>query len=440
MSHLLTNLYPHQKNAVEKLNKVKVGALFMDMGTGKTLCAFSLFDQRKKLNKVNKMVVLLPKSTEKNFIKEVEKHTDFMMNKDIYTFGLESISQSDAIYLKASRIVDEKTFLVIDESTYIKNHRALRTIRAIELSRKCHYKLIMTGTPITKYVKDLYSQFYFLSPKILGYETFNKFRDNHLEYDKNSGKIYKSHNIEWLNKKISPYIYEVDLLDIKEMPKRVRKMYTYYLNDDTVTAYNLEKFSFFKLDNDLPQTLLYAYLTNLQKVVLYDKNRVKILNDILKEIDSSKQVIIWCRFNQEIENIIEDLDEDYAIFNGTFKQQDEFISGKKRLLIANLQTGSHAHNFQNAHYQIFFSNSFDYATRLQAERRTWRIGQENKCVYIDIKSNAGIENMIFRCLDKKEDLLDKFLTLSKKYNRKDFENYLMKELAIIEDISRTERS
>ena len=77
---------------------------------------------------------------------------------------------------------------------------------------------------------------------------------------------------------------------------------------------------------------------------------------------------------------------------------------------------------------------------MQAERRTWRIGQENKCVYIDIKSNAGIENMIFRCLDKKEDLLDKFLTLSKKYNRKDFENYLMKELAIIEDISRTERS
>lgn len=119
MSHLLTNLYPHQMNAVEKLNKVKVGALFMDMGTGKTLCAFSLFDQRKKLNKVNKMVVLLPKSTEKNFIKEVEKHTDFMINKDIYTFGLESISQSDAIYLKASRIVDEKTFLVIDESTYM---------------------------------------------------------------------------------------------------------------------------------------------------------------------------------------------------------------------------------------------------------------------------------------------------------------------------------
>ena len=33
---LTTTAYAHQRAAIEKLSQLKVGALFMDMGTGKT--------------------------------------------------------------------------------------------------------------------------------------------------------------------------------------------------------------------------------------------------------------------------------------------------------------------------------------------------------------------------------------------------------------------
>lgn len=433
MSHLSVNLYKHQDSAFEKLKNVRVGALFMDMGTGKTLCALKLFEFRLNNGKVEKAVFLVPKSTEKNLIVEIQKHTSFKISKDIYIYGIDSIGMSDRIYKEVRDLVDDKTFLVIDESTYIKNHLAKRTKRAIDISQRCSYKLIMTGTPITKYVKDLYSQLTFLSPKILGYDSFYKFKENHLEYDVNTGKIYSSHNVEWLSKKISPYIYEVSIDDVVDLPDKIKKTYNYTLDNEIAEEYNNVKYEFLTSIDELPQNLLYSYLTKLQKVILYDENRVKVLLRVLNEIDDDKQVIIWCRFNQEIENIRNSI-ESYAIFNGSIKDDELFLNGNKRILLANLQTGSHGHNFQNCHYQIFFSNSFDYATRLQAERRIWRIGQQNKCVYVDIKSNAGIENMIFNCLSNKEDLLDKFLELSKKYNTKYIKEYLSKELDIVESI------
>ena len=33
---LKTQLYPHQRAAVDKLIKIRIGALYMEMGTGKT--------------------------------------------------------------------------------------------------------------------------------------------------------------------------------------------------------------------------------------------------------------------------------------------------------------------------------------------------------------------------------------------------------------------
>ena len=46
---LTTEPYAHQRAAVEKLSRLNVGALFMDMGTGKTRTAIELVWLRRKL-------------------------------------------------------------------------------------------------------------------------------------------------------------------------------------------------------------------------------------------------------------------------------------------------------------------------------------------------------------------------------------------------------
>ena len=45
---LTTTAYAHQRAAIEKLSQLKVGALFMDMGTGKTRTALELIWLRRK--------------------------------------------------------------------------------------------------------------------------------------------------------------------------------------------------------------------------------------------------------------------------------------------------------------------------------------------------------------------------------------------------------
>ena len=51
---LNNELLPHQREAVEKLRKWKIGALFMEQGTGKTITALELYRIKSEAGKVKK--------------------------------------------------------------------------------------------------------------------------------------------------------------------------------------------------------------------------------------------------------------------------------------------------------------------------------------------------------------------------------------------------
>mgnify|MGYP002827277318 CR=1 FL=1 len=62
--------------------------------------------------------------------------------------------------------------LIVDESTTIKNSKAIRTKNVVKASRLAKYKRILTGSPITKSPLDLYSQCEVLDPQLLGFKNF----------------------------------------------------------------------------------------------------------------------------------------------------------------------------------------------------------------------------------------------------------------------------
>ncbi|HEY8390734.1 MAG TPA: DEAD/DEAH box helicase [Clostridia bacterium] len=440
-----TQLFQHQQEAIEKLLQVKVGALFMDMGTGKTLTALKLFDMRREAGKVDKFVWLAPISTYKNFLEEVKAHTDFEEGRDFHVFGIDSISQSDRIYSNALSTVNERIMLILDESTYIKNPYAKRTQRALALSKQAVYKLVMTGTPITKFVKDLWAQITFLSPLIFNYTTYYQFASNHLIYHKEKGYIVRSANVNYLTKRMSPYVYEKSIEDVVDMPQRTYLTEWYCLSTETRDLYERTKEEILRQagEYEIDDCYIYKLFTELQKVVSYDPHRINCLDEIIMRLNPDQQTIVWFKYKREREFISKYLKKkshSYSVFDGDFKQENDFKNKKTRFLLANLQTGSHGQNFQNCYYQIFYSNVFDYASRLQAERRTWRAGQKNKCIYYNIRSNAGIEDLIFNCLDTKSNLLDNFKILTREYNKKYLIEYLRKELSIKDDKDRVEPS
>ncbi len=399
-----TRLTKEQSNAVEKLSRKKVNALFMNMGKGKSLVIIKLFLQRLLEGKVDKMVILLPLSTKDNFSKELIKHIGYHPN-NVFYFGIESISLSDRIYIDALKLIDAKTFLVIDESTKVKNILATRTERTFQLSRQCNYKLIASGTPITKYVKDLYSQFLILSPNILGYRNYEAFKEHHLQVNRITGEIVGSSNVDYLQKLIAPFTYYSfkDKLIIKRT--YIKKHYK-PVNETLVTYEAVESAGLRQFSKNWSSIAIMSLLTTLQTSIS-DGNRIKALLEIIEKHKDEK-IIIFCKYTNSINDIYNTIPFSSVILNGENKDIRTFISGNTRVLIANIAVAALGLNLQCANVSIFYENSFDYALRLQSEARTARKGQMRECFYYDIDGGFGIEKLITLSIKKKKTLLEIF--------------------------------
>ena len=122
-----------QRRAVNKLRRLKVGALFMEMGTGKTKVALDLMADRQK--KVEMNVWVCPCSLKATIEEERKKwHPELSLT----VVGVESIGASDRIFLNLLNEMaphNNKVFLVVDESLKIKNIKAKRTKRLLLVSR-----------------------------------------------------------------------------------------------------------------------------------------------------------------------------------------------------------------------------------------------------------------------------------------------------------------
>ena len=66
--------------------------------------------------------------------------------------------------------------MCIDESTIIKNMSTKRTKRCIKIGSVAKYRVILTGSPITKSPQDLYGQCAFLNEDLLGFSSIYSFK------------------------------------------------------------------------------------------------------------------------------------------------------------------------------------------------------------------------------------------------------------------------
>jgi SNF2 family DNA or RNA helicase len=181
-----TNPYKHQREGLVHAYYYLRSALFYSCGLGKTKI---IIDWQRITG--CKVLVLCPKVVMKTWAKELKVHgieqeyrlVDAATKKKKLTQISEAKDYPGMIisYDSAKRYMEEiaaelpYTAIVADESHYIKNGRSARTKAALELSKKAHRRVIMSGTPSLGDPRDLHPQFYFLSPTLMP-EPFWKFR------------------------------------------------------------------------------------------------------------------------------------------------------------------------------------------------------------------------------------------------------------------------
>jgi len=442
-----TELLPHQVPAVKMLQGLILGGFFMDMGTGKTRCAIQLVYLRQA--RISQVVWFCPCTLKITTLKELLKHTtldesqiyvfddettpDTLPDVPIYIIGIESMSSSDRVVVAVAGLIDEHSMVVVDESGYIKTHNALRTQRITSLAEKARYHLIMTGTPISQGVEDLFAQMRFLSPKILGYGSFYSFAANHLEYsEKYPDMVVRAHNVPWLTSKIAPYVYQVTKEDAGlNLPEKLYESRYYQLTNEQRYWYERAKDEILMelYDDDLSSVAIFKLFGALQQIVSgfwnyngsrieIEHNRIETLLNVVSEIGQNEKVIVWCKFVHSVQEIDKALQNAYgdgcvSLYYGALNERERNESLARfrddaRFLVATMATGGHGLTLVESAWTTFYENSFKYASRIQAEDRNHRIGQERRPTYIDIYADCGIEKRIADAIARKENVVAAF--------------------------------
>lgn len=440
--NLVTELLSHQREAVEKLSGLRVGALYMEMGTGKTRTTLSLIKPRLDAGKVDAVLWLCPCSVKKNLREDISYHCG-EMPPEIIIRGIESLSSSDRLYLQLLRLVAEhRVFLVVDESNLVKNPFAIRTERITILSKSCPYRLILNGTPISRNESDLFAQWQILDWRILGYKSYYSFAANHLEYwtirmPDGSERVDKDHvrrvlNVDYLVEKIAPYTFQCRKADCLPLPKKEYSSRSFFMTDEQERCYANVRERYLTAVDEFRDDTIYKLFTALQHVAagrdvtsppakrmstrpIFDKPednpRIRALLAELEDIGHEK-AIIYCKYQAEVKEILSAL-PGAVEFTGRMSQTKrqamrQAFLGDAQYMVTNKSCGAYGLNLQRCHNIIFYDNDFNLATRLQAEDRVHRLGQTHDVNIVDICAWSTIDKFISDCLLRKENLAEAF--------------------------------
>jgi Mesyanzhinovviridae DNA helicase len=425
-------------------------AYFMEMGLGKTATAIANFSILYLENKLSGVLILAPKGVHKQWIaEEIPKHIDpeIQLNMTLWTTGKYYESSElkingvlnifamniDAINTDSGgfavnqflNLFKNKVMIIIDESHQIGNYGSQRTKMAIELGKLGTYRRILTGTPIATNLENIWCQFMFLDPRIIGINYITPFKARFCDTNTYSGEE-EAKNVEEFYTLIAPHSFRITKKECLDLPEKIYENVPYSLGAETKKHYENMKFAFMtELKSgaivDAPNAL--AAMTRLQQICsgflpettedlfgfskrvheLFSYERAEIALDIVNQVEGP--VIIWARFIEDIKSLKHVFYKKHRDEIATYEDRDDFRTGKKRFLFMNQSRGV-GMNLQESgcEVEIFYNNTFNLIHRVQSEDRVHRMGMKGALTIFDIVAEKTIDRAIAENLKAKKDL------------------------------------
>ena len=454
-----TKPYAHQITALEKSWNKKVFAYFLEMGTGKTKVAIDNMAMLYDNGKINGALIIAPKGVYKNwYSQEIPDHlathikpktvlwqalinqkqqklldTLFEPGLDfhILVMNVEAFSTKKGVDFAARFLNSHNTFMVIDESTTIKNPGAKRTKNIVALGKYAKYRRIMTGSPVTKSPLDLYKQCEFLDEYLLDHSSYYTFRTRYAvmrkaNFNGRSVEIVVGYkNLGELSEKLKPFSYRVLKDDCLDLPKKTFMKRVITLSAEQEKVYKqMKQMALAQLNGKLLTTAnALSQLMRLHQITcghfkandgstqVLKNNRLNELSELLEEVEG--KAIIWAHYQYDVQTILDAIKKEYgeeAVVDYYGKTPNEerqdniqkFQSDPRcRFLVGTPSTGGYGLTLTAASTMIYYSNGYDLEKRQQSEARIDRIGQEKPMTYIDIICEDTVDERIVKALRKK---------------------------------------
>lgn len=472
----LADPWQHQREVVRKATEPgRTGyALFWEMGLGKSFAAINILRVLfRRSRRVLRTLVLAPPVVLQNWAREIERFSHcgddtYVLTgtgkRKLQTFDECAFDTNDSpdgaiVITNYETLLNETIFgafkqwqpevLVVDESHYIKNPSSKRTKRVTTLAKTAHYRICLTGTPITNSPMDIFSQFKVLDGGKSFGTSFTVFRNRYF-WDKNAGfKHAAKYFPDWvpnelmfddMNTKIKQHASILKMEECRDLPDLVRKPVYVELGRDQARVYRELEKEFVSIVDDKAcvATLAMTKALRLMQIasgfaVLEDEEgerenvpfkeipRAVALRELLAEITSHSKCIVWAVFKDNyrtIREVCEDIGvkavEVHGGVSATDKQAaiDAFNNDSDtKVFIGNSASAGIGCNLTSARYAIFYSRNFSLDQDLQAEKRNHRPGCEgfDHLVRIDMVAEGTIDEKVAEKLAAKQQISDRVL-------------------------------
>ncbi|MDP3671519.1 MAG: DEAD/DEAH box helicase [Telluria sp.] len=447
---LQAGLRPYQSEGLawmQFLREFKLGGILADdMGLGKTVQTLAHILVEKEAGRLSApALVVAPTSLMGNWQAEAARFAPglrvLLLHGSERLQRFDQIGQHDLVLTTYALLPRDEAqlrehryhLLILDESQYIKNSRSKAAQTAALLPAQ--HRLCLTGTPLQNHLGELWAQFHFLMPGLLGDEKrFNA------DFRKPIEKLGDDSRSAFLVRRIKPFLLRRTKDAVaKELPAKtemVREVELSGLQRDLYETVRLAMDK--KVRNAIAskgvarsQVIILDALLKLRQVCC-DPRLVKLagastrgapsakLNELMEMIvallDEGRKILVFSQFTSMlalIEAELRDRAIGYALLTGETRdragQVAAFQQGEVPLFLISLKAGGVGLNLTAADTVIHYDPWWNPAAENQATDRAWRIGQDKPVFVYKLIAKGTLEQKIQELQRRKADLADAVL-------------------------------
>ncbi|MCD6013863.1 MAG: helicase [Flavipsychrobacter sp.] len=416
------------------------GCLADDMGLGKTLQAIAFLQYLKEKYSGSTHLVICPTSLIYNWESELQKFCPSLRHHIYYgterEFTEEHFSDYDIVITSYGILRNDLeqmqqfdwSYIILDESQAIKNPDS-QTNKALQLL-KSKNRMILSGTPVQNNTFDLYAQFNFINPGLLGSREFFK-----TEFANPIDKNNDAEKSAQLRRLIYPFMLRRTKEQVaKDLPDKTETIIWCEMGRDQRSVYNdyknyyrntllqkIEEVGMAKAGMYVLEGLLRLRQICDSPVLVKDKEvttkkSVKI-DELLREIKENSgghKSLVFSQFTEML-HLLEDAFRaegiTYTYFDGSTPAAHRKVAVESfqnnpdiRVFLISLKAGGVGLNLTAADYVYIVDPWWNPAVEQQAIDRTHRIGQVNKIFAYKMICKDTVEEKIVQLQQKKKQL------------------------------------
>lgn len=452
-----TKPWKHQREALEYFMPREFGALYTDMGSGKTKVMVDLI-VNKGLKKVlivcpSKVCRVWPGEFQKHggdsniCVLDVSKYSGDRKVTEVRKLSTGSVPQCAVTVVNYESVWREpfRSYLlknipdaiICDESHRIKSPGSKVSKFLYLLGKRVKHRYAMSGTFMAQSPLDIYAQYRFLDASIFG-TNFGNFKLRYCNIIPHGGDFllidkknpYK--NLDELQEKINRCMFHVEV--VQNLPPTQDITVEFDINPTAEKHYReLQKEGILELKEGFVEASnVLTIITRLQQlmsgflpitdeegnksVLPIDDSRQEAFKDLLEGLPPDEPVVVFAKYTKDIKGIrriVKELGRKSSELSGRRDTLSNWYAGKSTVLVVQISSGAEGIDLTKARYCVYYTLTHSLAQYLQSRKRVHRPGQHRSVVYYTLigkrKKGKTIDEKIVESLRNNKNVIDSIM-------------------------------